>query len=35
MVGPADGFYIVPPQLRTEMAVGLVAHLHDRLPRVA
>jgi homocysteine S-methyltransferase len=35
MVGRADGFYIVPSQIRTEMAVDLVAHLHERLPRVA
>jgi methionine synthase I (cobalamin-dependent)/5,10-methylenetetrahydrofolate reductase len=33
MVGRADGFYIVPSQIRTEMAVELVAHLHQRLPR--
>ncbi len=35
MVGRADGFYIVPSQIRTEMAVDLVAHLHERLPRMA
>jgi hypothetical protein len=35
MVGRADGFYIVPSQIRTEMAVELVAHLHQRLPRAA
>ena len=29
----ADGFYLIPSQLRTEMAVDLVAHLHQRLPR--
>jgi homocysteine S-methyltransferase len=33
MVGRADGFYIVPSQIRTEMAVELVGHLHHRLPR--
>jgi homocysteine S-methyltransferase len=33
MVGRADGFYIVPPQIRLEMAVDLVAHLQQRLPR--
>jgi homocysteine S-methyltransferase len=33
MVGRADGFYIVPSQIRTEMAVELVSHLHERLPR--
>jgi homocysteine S-methyltransferase len=32
MTGQADGFYIVPPQIRTEMAVELVAHLQERLP---
>jgi homocysteine S-methyltransferase len=34
MVGRADGFYIVPSQIRTEMAVDLVGHLHHRLPRI-
>jgi homocysteine S-methyltransferase len=33
MVDRADGFYIIPSQIRTEMAVDLVAHLHQRLPR--
>jgi homocysteine S-methyltransferase len=33
MVGRADGFYIIPSQVRTEMAVELVAHLQQRLPR--
>jgi homocysteine S-methyltransferase len=33
MAGRADGFYIVPSQIRTEMAVDLVAHLNQRLPR--
>ena len=34
MVERADGFYIVPSQVRTEMAVELVAHLNQRLPKV-
>jgi homocysteine S-methyltransferase len=29
----ADGFYVIPSQIRTEMAVDLVAHLNQRLPR--
>jgi homocysteine S-methyltransferase len=33
MLGRADGFYVVPSQIRTEMAVELVAHLHECLPR--
>jgi homocysteine S-methyltransferase len=33
MIGHADGFYIVPSQIRTEMAVELVAHLQERLPQ--
>jgi homocysteine S-methyltransferase len=33
MVGRADGFYLIPSQLRTEMAVDLVAHLQQHLPR--
>lgn len=33
MAERADGFYIVPSQIRTEMAVDLVAHLQQRLPR--
>jgi methionine synthase / methylenetetrahydrofolate reductase (NADH) len=33
MAERADGFYIVPSQIRTEMAVELVAHLNSRLPR--
>jgi homocysteine S-methyltransferase len=33
MVGRADGFYIIPSQIRTEMAVELVDHLHQRVPR--
>ncbi len=34
MIDHADGFYIVPSQVRTEMAVELVAHLNARLPRL-
>ncbi len=34
MVDRADGFYLIPSQIRTEMAVDLVAHLHELLPRV-
>jgi homocysteine S-methyltransferase len=34
-IGRADGYYIIPSQIRTEMAVDLVAHLHHRLPREA
>jgi methionine synthase / methylenetetrahydrofolate reductase(NADPH) len=33
MADRADGFYIVPSQVRTEMAVDLIAHLNQRLPR--
>jgi homocysteine S-methyltransferase len=33
MVGKADGFYIIPPQTRTEMAVELVDHVHELVPR--
>jgi homocysteine S-methyltransferase len=33
MVDRADGFYLIPSQLRTEMAVDLMAHLQQRLPR--
>ena len=33
MVGRADGFYLIPSQIRTEMAVELVEHLHQRVPR--
>ncbi len=32
MVGRADGFYLIPSQIRTEMAVDLVAHLQERVP---
>jgi methionine synthase I (cobalamin-dependent)/5,10-methylenetetrahydrofolate reductase len=35
MIDRADGFYIIPSQVRTEMAVDLVAHLQQRLPRRA
>ncbi len=34
MLDRADGFYLIPSQIRTEMAVELVAHLNSRLPRV-
>ncbi len=30
----ADGFYLIPSQIRTEMAVELVAYLNQRLPRM-
>jgi homocysteine S-methyltransferase len=33
MIDRADGFYLIPSQLRTEMAVELMAHLQQRLPR--
>jgi homocysteine S-methyltransferase len=33
MADRADGFYLIPSQIRTEMAVELVAHLNQRLPR--
>jgi hypothetical protein len=33
MAERADGFYLIPSQIRTEMAVELVAHLNQRLPR--
>lgn len=33
MVDRAHGFYLIPSQIRTEMAVDLVAHLHQLLPR--
>jgi homocysteine S-methyltransferase len=33
MAARADGFYIIPPQIRTEMAVELVDHIHQRVPR--
>jgi homocysteine S-methyltransferase len=35
MVTRADGFYIVPPQRSTEMAVELVDHIHHLVPRRA
>jgi homocysteine S-methyltransferase len=33
MVAQADGFYIIPSQIRTEMAVELVDYIHRRVPR--
>jgi homocysteine S-methyltransferase len=33
MAERVDGFYLIPSQMRTEMAVDLVAHLNQRLPR--
>jgi methionine synthase I (cobalamin-dependent)/5,10-methylenetetrahydrofolate reductase len=33
MLPRADGFYIIPPQVRTEMAVELVDYIHQRVPR--
>jgi homocysteine S-methyltransferase len=33
MVARADGFYIIPSQIRTEMAVELVDYIHQRVPR--
>lgn len=33
MIDRADGFYIIPSQVRTEMAVELISHLQQRLPR--
>jgi homocysteine S-methyltransferase len=33
MIGRADGFYLIPSQIRTEMAVDLVDYLHKRVPR--
>jgi homocysteine S-methyltransferase len=32
MIEEADGFYIIPPQIRTEMAVELVDHIHQKVP---
>ncbi len=32
-VDRAEGFYLIPSQIRTEMAVDLVAHLQELLPR--
>jgi homocysteine S-methyltransferase len=32
MANRADGFYLIPSQTRTEMAVDLVAHINERLP---
>jgi homocysteine S-methyltransferase len=31
MIATADGFYLIPPQTRTEMAVELAAHIQERL----
>jgi homocysteine S-methyltransferase len=33
MIDTADGFYLIPPQIRTEMAVELVDYIHQRLPQ--
>jgi 5,10-methylenetetrahydrofolate reductase len=33
MMAQADGFYIIPSQIRTEMAVELVDYNHHRVPR--
>jgi homocysteine S-methyltransferase len=33
MMPRADGFYLIPAQVRTEMAVELVAYIHQRVPR--
>jgi homocysteine S-methyltransferase len=33
MMSRADGFYIIPSQIRTEMAVELVDYVHHRVPR--
>jgi methionine synthase I (cobalamin-dependent)/5,10-methylenetetrahydrofolate reductase len=33
MVPRADGFYLIPSQLRTEMAVDLVDYIHGLVPR--
>jgi homocysteine S-methyltransferase len=35
MTPDADGFYIIPSQIRTEMAVELVDFIHSRVPRRA
>lgn len=35
MMPRADGFYIIPSQVRTEMAVELVDFIHQRLPQRA
>jgi methionine synthase I (cobalamin-dependent) len=34
MMSKADGFYIIPSQIRTEMAVELVDYIHRRVPRL-
>jgi len=33
MIQTADGFYLIPPQIRTEMAVELVDYIHQRQPQ--
>jgi homocysteine S-methyltransferase len=33
MISRADGFYLIPSQLRTEMAVELVGYIHHLVPR--
>ena len=33
MIERTDGFYLIPSQIHTEMAVELVNHIHQRLPR--
>jgi homocysteine S-methyltransferase len=33
MIDSTDGFYIIPPQIRTEMAVELTDYIHQRMPR--
>jgi homocysteine S-methyltransferase len=33
MMGRVDGFYIIPSQIRTEMAVELVDYIHQRVPQ--
>jgi homocysteine S-methyltransferase len=32
MIDTADGFYLIPPQIRTEMAVELVEYIQHRMP---
>jgi homocysteine S-methyltransferase len=32
MIATADGFYLIPPQVRTEMAVELTDYIHQRQP---
>jgi homocysteine S-methyltransferase len=33
MIGQADGFYLIPPQVRTDTAVELLDYIHHKLPR--